>query len=831
MALTDGVDDRPRAAPADRVRQAGAAGTTLLAGAVAFVISYKHGFGLDAPGVVTAFALIGVLATAIVLPARQATIAIVALAVVWVFGYVVYSKVPGWIDSPIPVNDAVGGAAVFMSSYVDYQLAGAVLIGAVLVAGIALALRGGRGGSVGAPSPDAEPASRAHTPGPDPAPGAPSPAAAAVAPAASPHRAWILALGAGALVIVSLLPDLHHVLIDGTRGPLPKGWDAANLIAWDAFHQRGLVPMRDYFYPYGASWLLSDFPTGPAVLWLWRGGQLAAAGWALWRLIGPKPGRIALCLLAMVAIGGLDPVDVLDVPLVWRYMPAFVLAVCYAAVGPLRHRRPTRAHLVFAAVCAAVGSMEADVLVAGLGGAAFVGLGELVFDPALRTWRTIRAALVDVLPVLAGIGCMLLFWVATQSFSQNVAWFTAFRAVSAASAAVESQFGALVGLHADPSQVTVFVLIPALLLAAAFLVRRFGGAIVSASVTSRVLFAAAGCTTIMLEKHLVRPQGRIMVLIPFVALLWTAILQWSPRSMRSLVGAGLVGGVALGMLQGTASVSPTKYLGNAIATPVRAVDDLRLVLNRGEIHAAGDGRFAPQRFDGIPEKTFIADKLAAGLSGTGDSRFATLGDAQILYVLFGQRPPGQITLYDASRRSEQERWIDDVRKFHTRLLIWRRDLYIDGVQYWVRDPLVFSYAVAHYVPQMLSDPMDVLRLRKPGEPVAMSYWAKRIGDVVNLAGIPSYSSGAGLGHCSGGSGCVPYAIVSGPGDTTGKQVTVKLAGTPYGVLLAERKGVTHYAIRLDRLWFWPYVKSTALTTSDPAFTVKLVDVNAGSDLY
>lgn len=791
---TDDADPSAGRAPA------AAAAVTLAGGAIGFAVASQHAFGLDRADTLTGVAIAGLLAVAAALPARGAVLTVLTLAAVWLAGYEIYAALPDWIEAPVPVHDAVGAGAFFASSYVDQQLAGALLLGAILAGGIALALSGRRG---------------------VPAVPAPPPAA---------RRTRIVAL-AVAVLIVTLLPDLQRALIDGTRGPLPAGWDAANLTAWDAFRHRGLVAMRDYWYPYGATWLLTDFPSGPLVRWLWQGAMLAALGWALWRLIGAKPIRIALCLLGLVAVAGLDRADSLDHPAAWRYMPAFVVAVCYAAVGPLRHRRLTAGHRVLAVACACTGAIEATVLMVGVGGAAFVALGELVFDPALRAWRTLRAALVDLVPVLGGVGFTLAFWLATSSFEENLRWFSSFRAVSAASSAAQEQYGALVGLGLAPGQATLLATMPALTLAAAFALRRSDAD--AGKVPSALLLAATGCATVLLAKHLVRPQGPILVVISLVALLWVVIVQWQARSIRSAVAAGLFAGALLGMLQASAAQTPTRYLASALTTPLRAVRDVRLGLDRDRIRAAGDRRFAAERFAALPEKVYIADKVAGELAGTGDGRFAVLGDVQMLYVLFGQRPPGHISLYDAAPTREQERWIDAVRSRRPRRLVWHHAFAVDFVPYPVRNPLVFSYAVANYVPQTPSHPIDLLRRRRPGEPVAVRYWGSRIGNVVDLGGIPSYSRGAEHEPCRSGAGCAPYAIVTGPSRVTGARVTVRLGGSPYGVTFSTRKGVARYAVRLDRLWFWPYAGSGSarLSSADPTWTVKRVDVRAGSDLY
>jgi hypothetical protein len=789
---------------------------TLVAGGLALGVGWGKAFGLDPNDVLTGAVLIALASTAAALSLRAGVAAVLALVAVWLLGYAVYDVIPGALDTHVPVEDAVGAAAYFRTPYFDQQVAGAVLLAVAFLIGAGLA----RWGVF------RDPRARSDSP------------VVASRSTVDVRSARRLTIGGTAAVILTLLPDLQQVLIRESSGLLPPGWDVANLITWDYLLQEGLKPMGDFWYPYGGFWLMQDFPTGPVVRFVWQGSLLAVAAWSLWRLVGPRPGRITLCLVAIVAVGLLDAEGILYPPIFWRYLPGFILPLTYAAVGPLRHRRLTFGHLVLAAVCAATAVMEADVLVIGLGGAAFVALGELFFEPDIRGWRRVsRALAVDLVPVAAGVAVMLLFWVATGAFEQSARWYAGFQSVSAYSAAEEDVLGALAGLSVGPSIVTLLATVPALVLIAGFAHRRSAGP--SATTTSRLLFAAAGASGVILAKHLVRPQSWIVLVIPLVALLWTVILQWRPRALPTGIAAGLSIGAVLAVLQLNGNVKPTSFARDVAKLPVRVVDDFRVVLERDELHAAANRRFAPARFAALPEKLYIADKVGSALAGPGaapgDNRFATLGDAQILYVLFHQRPPDYITLYDASPRSEQRRLIDSLSEMRPARLVWRRDLNVDLVPYWVRNPLVFAYAIQHYVPESERDPMDLLRLRRPGEPVALGYWRKRLGRDVSLGGIPSYSRGADHRHCQSSPGCAPYAIVSGHPHTDGTEIRVRVDGRggPYGVTFATRKGVGRYAIRLDRLWYWPLAgaRTVRVTSETPGWTVEKVSVSAGSDLY
>ena len=78
---------------------------------------------------------------------------------------------------------------------------------------------------------------------------------------------------------------------------------------------------------------------------------------------------------------------------------------------------------------------------------------------------------------------------------------------------------------------------------------------------------------------------------------------------------------------------------------------------------------------------------------------------------------------------------------------------------------------------------------------------------------------------------MPDAIVTRTGSRAPK-VAFKVDGTPYSVSMPRRPGVDTYAIRLDRLWFWPFVRGARrLSMTSPGWKVERVGVKAGDDLY
>ncbi len=766
----------------------------MLAGALAWALGAAEPLGLDATDLLTGAALLGVLAPLAVLRPRAAGVAALALAATWLAGYALYRWLPAGLGAGVPVDDAVGGAAFFEFPYQHRQLAGGVLVVLVLAGAAIVARRGA------------------------PAAGAP--------PAGSRRSAWLTALGAG-VALLTLFPDLDALLVAPSRAPFGVTWDVQSLVTWDWLQQQGLKPMVDFWYPYGNFALLQDFPSGPLWRFAWQGVLLAVAAWSLYRLAGPRPLRIALCLLAVVLISLLEPASVFVPPNFWRYLPALLIPVAYAAAGPLRSRRLTPAHAVLFGLCALTGAMEADILLYGVGGMVFVAAGELLFEPPLRRWSSAVAAFVDALPVLAALAAVALVWAATGTFTENVDWFGSARAVSAF-AGIYPDAGPLAGLSLAPGLVTLLVTIPALVVVIAVAVRLSGS-----RAASLILLGAAGAGSLVLFKHLVRPQSQLVLYLPLVGLAWTIVLTWSRRVLAGALAAGLFAGALLAVVQTVGAAKPATFALDALQVPATAVADARLLADGTKLDAVRAARFAPGRFALMPEAQTIVPQVSPYLHA---SRFATLGDVQILYPLLGQRPPFQIALYNAAPRAQQEQLVRILDREAPPRLVYRRDLNIDNVIYPVRTPIVFAWAIQHYVPEHQGPDgtaWDVLERRAPGQAIPLDYWKSRLAAAVDLGGIPSYSRGAQRPRCSSGPDCVPYAIVTGAptGSIARIEVEVSAPGGPFSVSFLPRPGVKRYAVRLDRLWFWPLVAGSAqLSSGTPGYAVQTVKVRS-DDLY
>jgi len=750
--------------------------------------------------------LLGLAVAVLALPVRRVPWAAGALGITWVAGWLAFTTVPEDVFIETPVSEAAGGAAYYGTPYIPQQLAGGLLEAAVLLGalGFVVFARGRRWW----------PAERGET-------------------MAKPgRRPTLIAAAAVGLIALMIMPDLpgsalHDPIAGYKVNETLATWDLSNLMTWQWLLDAGAVPMKDFFWPYGQTWVFNTFPLGALWSWLANCALVALASWALWRLSPPngRVVRVVLCALALVLVGAWQPG-------IWRYGVALVLALVYAAVGPGTHSRPSRGHAVLAATALLAGLWGTDIFIYGLGGIVLVLVGELVSGRVSLRPATgvLRAVAVDGLALLTVL-IVPLIWLLQGSWDGNARFTFGLRGVSAASAAAQNQLGALrefIGFK--PTYEMLTNVLPALLLAAGLVQGLLGGR--RSATTSRLLLAAAGVCFAVLMKHLVRPQTEILISLPIPALLWCAILTWETRRWAVAAAVGALAGTFVWMAQRTDSVERLWYSARTI--PSRVVHNVELTGKSDQIAAVDRRAYTRANLPRWQPETSMARQLSSEMAHESDDSFAVLGDAAFEYVYFKQRPPFHVELYDGSKLSEQDAIIDELEDEDPNLILWRRDYAQDGVPQAVRNPVVLRWVVDRYVPVDRGALSDVLRRRRPGEPVPVRYWTKRLGDPLGLGFVPAASSGAGADDCDiGEEGCNAYAVMEGePATTDWIGLVISGHGRSFGVIMLGRPGETEYAVRLDRLWFAPFVGPTPhVETGMPGFKARLEGHRSGDDLW
>jgi hypothetical protein len=762
--------------------------------------------GDDALRVITIF--VPVIVTVVVVMERRWVLGVTALVATWLAALVVLKYFPHVFDPDPRVGEAVGGAAFSGTPYEGLQIAGVISV--VMIAAVALAVAA-REASRRRAVVDAEQTAGAKRL----AFGWPA------VPARPSKWLWICV----AVLVFALIPDLRAYLRTSSQH-VGYGWDVSNLTAWQGLVQMGLVPMKDFFYPYGFQWLYTLASYGPLIQWFAQGVMLTLAAWSLWRLTVGNIWQVLACLLAMlfVAYWGVSAATE-----AWRYLPALLIPLTYAAIGPGTHTRLGSEHAMFFAACLLAALVEADLLVTGVLGALLVLVGQFASGRIPRApRRLVMGVALDALPVIGALILILLVWLATGTAAGNLRFFSGFSAVSALSAPNEQLYGVSGSLVLYPTTISVYAAIPALLAAAGFLSVRLKGG--TAPAVGAILLGAAGVSWELVLKDFVRPQGDVILVAPLTALLWAVILSWKRSSVPRAAACGFAFAAVVIFVGRQGDVSVPRFVGTLVSSPARAARSVSVVFDPSARARAEKASTATKRFRGWPDQ-MIAYDYVTHVTTRPLPKFAVIGDSAETYVLLHQRPPWETDLYDTAPLSEQKTMLSKLRQSDPPYVIWRRDVYVDFVPYNVRDPLVFNWMVRNYVPVRTSGVVDILKRRQPDQVVPPSFWAGSLG-TLQLGFIPSYSAAASSPSCVKGPGCVPYIMVSGHGSAATLQFSVSENGATFPVELQRRSGVNEYPVRADRLWFWPLVKTSPMIVSmTRGYTAREVGLRSGDNLY
>lgn len=636
----------------------------------------------------------------------------------------------------------------------------------------------------------------------------------------------LVAGGVALAALGTLTPDLRGI-VDGTISTQhPSGWDVENLTAWTSFSAQGLVPMRDFWYPYG-NWdiFTASLLTGPVLYAAFQFLLLGAFWWIFWVVSGR---RLVASSLATLGLLFAQP-TVGEFP---RYGLAVGVALAYTCIDPDGDsRRALVARGVFAGLAAL--ALFLDPVLFLYAGA---GIALLLVVDAIRGrkrgfgWWGRRLTADFAVPAAA-----VLLWIVFSALRGQLGGMVELYTSLSASAAYSALPTDLTrGIRSSLALDVLIVWVPAFLVAIGVFVRLARGQFMRHGLASRLIVLGA-VGEVLLHKHAVRLFPIQMLLVPVVAaillLLWANARDPSSNLVGALTGLAFAVAVAL--------PGPALARDGIEALPERVFDAFDLVLtDRDDVRRANAARFAPSRFAGYPQELALAGALAPQLARRSDRNLFVLGDAPVLYVLLDQRPPWNITVYDTSPLESQRRAIDWLEEYRPRFVVVDRlETTFDGVPHQVRIPLVYRYVVENYVLDRSVGTFDVLRLRLPAEPVGHKYWASALTTELDLGHVPNVSSYGELEPCGAGTAndCGKFLRLHAPSkDASGLvQTRVRFGIETVNVKFTADGDRNVYTLPLARTWPWALSQQPELVGQPTAgWRAELVaGVQPGDDLY
>jgi hypothetical protein len=627
-----------------------------------------------------------------------------------------------------------------------------------------------------------------------------------------------LAANAVPLAIIALLsaPDLRAQLAAARVQTWADNWDLNNVLSWSYLVDRGLVPMKDFFYPYGLQYLFGlSLPWGSGLMFLtmvlfW--GYTVIGSWAL--LSRFFSGRalvvrhvVLMAFLVVFALSGFD--------LGGRYSAPLGVVLLF---GSLR-RTDSLLHwkrILFCVALLQLTLFEVAQAIYALGPILFLCVVELALsllsERIVASLKWVAATMLTIGLPVAAAGVILSV---TGELGGVVLFYR--------------ELGALNSTYAYPYPIFQWVesyrdiwsfdfwTIPLALALGSYGLFAFRGERRSGS----ACVVALGLLSFMvMQKQVVRPyRGPLaeltMVSSVYGLLVW-AVMFW-PRSRTRHWGAvaALLGAVAALSVATGAFAAGWKSLSGG---PARVSSSLGAITHdEAEFSAVNRTRWEPARFASYGEWGIVRALQREPAIRSG-GRFWVLGDAAAIILLSHDRWPYYFTeFYDGTPIAYQRKVLHQLRAMPPERVVFNfapAAMSFDGVPNVVRVPLLFDWAVRHLVPERMIGDWAILRPRRRGEPIDLSWWRRRIGTTTDLGQVPRYTRLPGERDlCLAGPRCRSYLVVTptaGVAQPPYFLIPVSVGGLQFYIRIDTAPGVDRYTVDLSRVWFW-----TAPPTSSP----------------
>lgn len=601
-------------------------------------------------------------------------------------------------------------------------------------------------------------------------------------------------------VALDAVPNLR--LYIGQPGQYVPSWDANNFIFWQYLvRTTDLEPVKDFFWLYGFQWLTdARAPWGNLITFVWYltfWFFLAVGTW--WTLARFFSGRSLVARYLLLAALWVTAVLSGDMPFTTRYIASLSLLMLFTGISRVDAWWSWR-RVLFAVAFVDVALFEPAQALYAFAGIVFFAIVELVTEVwrdsvVRRAWSVTTVATV-VVPIVVSTAILAV----TGTLSQTIALY---RALTISSAA-----------YAFPSQVDLWVTSPKTLESAIFwavpvsLAAGLLGLVLRRGRT-RLAYGVVGALGVLgvmiMQKQILRPHIATQVWLPLVfgVAFWavsdtllSATRRWSYVLSVAGVAAAIVlvsGGYASGW--NAVSAGPSRLSGSIHA----------LAHDRATFARQAPGFFAPPTFARFTyAQPVVADLKAMPVPKR--TSLWTLSDDPEIPMMLGQSWHYYFNdLYDASPIDFQQKLVHELDTRPPATVVWdfsAHSMIFDVVPNPVRVPLIYAWAVSHLEPFERAGTYEVLRERRAGKPVPLSWWRRRIGVREDLGHIPAVTKLPGV-SCDAASSCTEYIVVrfsAGAAHPPQVVVPVQVHGLHFEAAF-ETGRESQYVIPLDRLWF------------------------------
>jgi hypothetical protein len=635
-------------------------------------------------------------------------------------------------------------------------------------------------------------------------------------------------------IVVTIIGAILFPNLRGTASMLQTRlfspqWDANNITYWSYLAERGYLPFRDFWYPYGGFYIFSvATPTDVILRWLYGWLLFAIFFISFYELSSRRiaPSIFATLFMLSGYLGLLSHVD--------RYLLCINVVISYLAIG-YKSKWLSPGRFLFWLSCALALFFEPTQLIYG-GAGIFATLVSGLWRVNSGQWDDWRSRLLKDFAVPAGFVLVLCCWLALHA---QLAPFLRFQLNLIDMSTYSALPANLVVRLSEPLSAGFLALTVPIVMVTLGVLERLQGFDKNRCYADGLL--ALGVTGFMLlQKYIVREMNADMLTFCVASLLAYLFLRQGHRTLWEYLAVSTISGMLVFLVIQTGIAV---YMARSVREyPHRIEDTWRMLRRERSVFAAANAaQYAPGRFALLPDHLEANAWLRANREDRGEEIFS-LTDDPVLYILSGESPVYQANLYNASPIYEQQRMVRWLKSENPEFLsLDASNVSFDALPLAVRCPLIFEYVIGRYVPAHVVGSIEILRRRRPEEVIPLPYWRDKLGSTHDLGHLPEVSSFGRFSPCPsrGKSECVDFLEVHLTGQGEGTQnlvIPMEVEGLPFAIRMQTKPSQGIYYILLDRIWFWKiareYSGEAKIVTDKlpPGVEVRIVSKQDRSDV-
>lgn len=635
-------------------------------------------------------------------------------------------------------------------------------------------------------------------------------------------------IGIVAVFAVVTFPNLNGVYESVGRVTHNTQYDYQNIVTWHYFRYLGLIPFKDFWYPYGGFYYMATpFPPDSIYVWLHNLLVFTVCAFSIYSLLNFSKMRSFSVLLFMLWLhfNGMMATN-------YRYYLSLSLILFFTAC--LESRR-LMLFLFLGIYTFHVFFMEASQLLYAVPGCILIFLASLFINKDQdRKLIMLRYSTLSAFVATSSICIYLVYLKELKALPEYLMFYRTIGDMA--------KYGmwptAIVEWLRNPSSMDglFFTLTMGLFALSLWYVLSKN---VDKTIHDFVPLAIALLTLVIFQKQIIRPhiadQAISVVAVGFTIMAARLEFKGLRGGILSKCILGLLTGVVITLcifVNGTADKFWQQYTKRLFTAP----KNIKMALMGESVwYGAKNSYFDPMSFpmDGMGGKE-LTEKLIEKMSFEKDDDLFVLGDDSYLYILLQKQTPFYITFYNQSILNSQMntvKWIDNHKPQY---VIWRYDFReFDQIPNIVRVPLLFEKIISEYVYADQLGPFIILQRKKPEQIISVDFWRKYLGDTVDLCFIPSRSNPLKLEE-GGGTASNRFtlltAYVQNPAHGKTREVSLEISEQIYKIKFRERKDVQFYNIILNRIWFWQLAQRHNMEpkiylNQDPSMMIETKEVN------